>query len=694
MDPKMDSGFLQPGETLEDDYDTLVPLLPEEIIGIMDQLLCYEMAWHTGYPLSQTLFTSVYIDKLLWPETKILEDAQFYRGEILHERRPGPLLEVLRAYCLALIKGCDFVIAKITGRDYFEEEDFCTHTYNRVLFVSTPMDVFLRELDAGVEILDDPDLELNDALRKAISSRLELRKDFLRALDLDLPLDQISFSWPPILDSIHTLKSTHQLGKTVPGAFSPKMQRRLASTVPPRPIVELDFKDALEKLQQMAVDCNEATRFINLEADPLEYQSFLWHFTSRSPPLLTYARSYLSTLLFHPDILDTSISLPLADVKALVLSASPVLDPSNWTLSPPRNPLLHKPPRLQFAILIDEFVDRAGQTYLDLWVAMGQNRCRLRRMLTHVIAGWDALQAETSLIDADISAAAAELGMQDSVMEFCLSTWVYHKKLWMIEKVISLGFEQDIYLPDEFAGMYLFLSLVATRRKELLGRVESHYRAYSLRLLAQRRVREKQEVDDAHQYTASLIAEAEATASLGLALARFYMILLYLRLVPIPSRPFSTEKLRYEVRMKPFLALQPPEAPPFDDFKTHTQPYGELASPDAAFAADAANPTSELWSEIDRHIKAAKLAFAEYKKIGVRPAKAEGVEASWNKDVQNALASCVALGLAVTSVKDQVVQHGVGAGKEALGIKVEIPEAGLNQRYADGWVVPGVVKEE
>ena len=155
MDPKMDSGFLQPGETLGDDYDCLTPLLPEELIGIMDQLLCYEMAWHTGYPLSQTLFTNVYIDKLLWPETKILEQAQFYRDEIPDDKRPGPLLQVLRAYCLALIKGCDFVIAKVTGRDYFEEEDFCTQTYNRVLFTSIPMDVFLRELDAAVEVMEE-----------------------------------------------------------------------------------------------------------------------------------------------------------------------------------------------------------------------------------------------------------------------------------------------------------------------------------------------------------------------------------------------------------------------------------------------------------------------------------------------------------------------------------------------------------
>lgn len=155
MDPKMDSGFLQPGETLEDEYDCLGKLLPEELIGIMDQLLCYEMAWHTGYPLSQTLFTSVYIDKLLWPETRILEKAQFYRGGCSDDRRLDPLLQVLRAYCIALIKCCDFVVAKITSRDYFEEEDFATHTYNRVLFVSIPMDVFLRELDAAVDTIEE-----------------------------------------------------------------------------------------------------------------------------------------------------------------------------------------------------------------------------------------------------------------------------------------------------------------------------------------------------------------------------------------------------------------------------------------------------------------------------------------------------------------------------------------------------------
>jgi N-alpha-acetyltransferase 35, NatC auxiliary subunit len=44
MDSKMDSGHLDPGETLEDEYDVLQSMLPEEVIGIMDQILCHEVS--------------------------------------------------------------------------------------------------------------------------------------------------------------------------------------------------------------------------------------------------------------------------------------------------------------------------------------------------------------------------------------------------------------------------------------------------------------------------------------------------------------------------------------------------------------------------------------------------------------------------------------------------------------------------
>ena len=44
MDRKMDSGYLEPGETMDDDYDFSRVLLPAEIIGIIDQLLCHEVS--------------------------------------------------------------------------------------------------------------------------------------------------------------------------------------------------------------------------------------------------------------------------------------------------------------------------------------------------------------------------------------------------------------------------------------------------------------------------------------------------------------------------------------------------------------------------------------------------------------------------------------------------------------------------
>lgn len=39
----MDSGFLAQSESPDDDYDVLRELLPEEVLGIIDQLICFEV---------------------------------------------------------------------------------------------------------------------------------------------------------------------------------------------------------------------------------------------------------------------------------------------------------------------------------------------------------------------------------------------------------------------------------------------------------------------------------------------------------------------------------------------------------------------------------------------------------------------------------------------------------------------------
>lgn len=56
MDPKMDSGLLIPDkDAAVDNFDPLQNMLPEEIIGIMDQLLSFEVGRVDQYPLLEKI---------------------------------------------------------------------------------------------------------------------------------------------------------------------------------------------------------------------------------------------------------------------------------------------------------------------------------------------------------------------------------------------------------------------------------------------------------------------------------------------------------------------------------------------------------------------------------------------------------------------------------------------------------------
>lgn len=118
-DPKMDSGALEEGEDLEDDFDVSQPLSPEQVIWIIDQLIYREVSWQQGYPLSQTLFTSIHLDKILWPDPQQIQEAHFLRSSD-PDLAPSLSQELLRAYCLGVVKCVDLVLAMVTSQHYYE----------------------------------------------------------------------------------------------------------------------------------------------------------------------------------------------------------------------------------------------------------------------------------------------------------------------------------------------------------------------------------------------------------------------------------------------------------------------------------------------------------------------------------------------------------------------------------------------
>lgn len=77
------------------------------------------MAWHMGHPLSQTIFTSLYIDKLLNVKKANLENIHF--GNLADELHDEPVtLRILRAYCFGLIMTCSHVNNRVKSEHFYE----------------------------------------------------------------------------------------------------------------------------------------------------------------------------------------------------------------------------------------------------------------------------------------------------------------------------------------------------------------------------------------------------------------------------------------------------------------------------------------------------------------------------------------------------------------------------------------------
>ncbi|KAF2432306.1 Mak10-domain-containing protein [Tothia fuscella] len=685
MDPKMDSGFLAPGETLEDEYDITRPLLPEEIIGIMDQLLCCEMSWHEGYPLAQTLFTSHYIDKLLSTESKNIDDIQFEQG---HEQHGGDLVHVvLRAYCIGLIKCCDYALDEInrslegggTRVNFYEEEDFSGHTYGRELFTGISKDSIIAALYEAEEVIEneaakDPPPDGIAPVYAAIKTRIEFRIELLLAMFTDeqhsYPLDE---SWMNVSAYLPDQYNTHHLGKAVPESFSPKIQRRLASTVPPKPMVELSYEDAFKKLQQMCLDCREAVRIVDFGLEHVQrLKAFLWSFNSRKPEPLSYPRACLSAPLFGCDDVGFE-QLLRRDLEEVLLPNDPILDPVNWTFEAPQSQVANPEPRYEMANAVNRFtqssIHMAGG-YIDLYRSLCSNRCRLRRNLCHVVLALEEHQTrETEPLDEIIN------HLSNTSPSFPLSTWTYLAKLQTMTWIVQLGFELDIYLPDELAGMYWYLSLLAQSQASVLKLI--------LPTLHQRVIRPQGSTTQVHttiSYLESRLAEMNATKSLADALFSLYTYLRYLNKIPDPASnsPFYNAQQRYELRMKPFLDVTGATVPPFAEYSESITLFGPYSSP----TVNIRSITPEYLSNIDTLVKEAKAGFASVKKMGVKAAMCEGVEGWWMKNVNSVLASCVAAGIAVSAVRGRVER----SEEEVMGVEVLEP----GKRYHDWWVVPKI----
>lgn len=228
------------------------------------------MTWHDGYPLSQTLFTSLHLDNLLANESLPIESLVFSTRLPSAEAAAHTIVtKVLRAYCLGVAKCCDFLIREIASEHFYEEEDFVTANFNRDLVTRisehTILDL-LRDAQSELHLLG-----LSHDLRRALHSRLSLRCDMINAFAPHPP--QIAVFRLPFFTAMEqeigqSIATSHGLAKepSVP-VFSERVQRHLASNTPPRPIKHVSWDEALQKLVQICKDAAAAYAIQKLDPE-------------------------------------------------------------------------------------------------------------------------------------------------------------------------------------------------------------------------------------------------------------------------------------------------------------------------------------------------------------------------------------------------------------------------------------------
>lgn len=411
-------------------------------------------------------------------------------------------------------------------------------------------------------------------------------------------------------------------------------------------------------------------------------QTFVRNFQSKKPQPLVYIRTLLQTFLFDSMQVLGSMSIRQLlddDFSIITLPASQLLDRDNDEIEAIQDI------RFTMSQQLELFRQRAAQPFLDVFRTFCQNRCRVRRTLCHVIRDWENLQFDAEDIDDFLQKATQEhpriqqnspsSGLSEPMYSLPLSSWAFLYKIRMMEEIVQLGFELEVYQPDEIAGMYWYLNYLAKSRLQHTERIKS----FMVQKVDEARHRsggidatvEKQLHRSLSHIRLSLL-DAAVTWELSDALASLYLVLNRLHLIKPVNRPYSTDKLRYDMRMKPFAPIGLPALPTFAEFTASTL-QKDVSSAD-------------LLEQASRSILGAKKGLETMAKLSDEDSFSVGSHAQWTANVKRTLKSCIATSLAITTLQKAMANSQTSS--DPLPFKADIPDP--EKTYHEWWLVPSI----
>lgn len=534
------------------------------------------------------------------------------------------------------------------------------------------------------------DEEFKRALRARLDFRIGVLELFMQQSDGKRPPDSL---YRALQQNVRDQQKSERLGQVVEAAFSTKLQRRLASTVPPRPMVTVSMDQAWSFWNQMLGDCKDVfTAQVAKHSQDLftAYQLL----ACGEPQPSTFPRALLQSFLTSNDGFVTgrvdTLRFMEEDLRSLTLPASPLL-----SISANRYGRLYNGnPRV--AECMQDFVDKFEHTFINLYRASCLNNCRMRRTFCHALLEWDSKQGEIEDIDTIVQLELGGQALQDSPdrqsdLAFPLSSWVYHHKLTLHRLTIQMGFEQMIYASHELAGMYQYLSSISNVHLGHLERI-SHFVTNrdadikSSSMEASTKTEAITECKEALDRLFRQFAWIKATQLLASTLQIIFVVLQRNGVFVASAPLYSSSDLRYEIRMKPFLGLSVPAIQAPEDHARETQVQHLSTETILERASELGNAAKKAWEELAKTTWHA-LPLAQEPSTVAGKDDGKVLQERWTTDVRNCLKASIAAGLCVLTLRKMHnhPQWWVKARRETT-----IARAGEKGRWHRWWVVPSV----
>lgn len=189
-----------------------------------------------------------------------------------------------------------------------------------------------------------------------------------------------------------------------------------------------------------------------------------------------------------------------------------------------------------------------------------------------------------------------------------------------------------------------------------------------------------------------------ANETLSLSLQALYVFLERYGVLPhaASQSAYSSARLRYELRMKPFLPISLPELVSYDQYEDNATLKGQSDSDLLKRASRAIADARKAWEAVLD--QGAFLKTSQQKQNNGKVVDRPAIEADWKRNTENSIRACIVASIAIQTVTKVFSKlspsNPTTTGRKPLPVKVEIPEVGSKGRYHDWWAVPRISEVE